>query len=191
LKKGYYTYQEAKSEVQKLDLIWQRNYFEYLVALENQGIVHRFPRNPHRYYSEEWPGWALFLGRGNKRKEENLLSFQEAKDYLKNIYIKDKTDYDRRKINGGLPRNLPIAPRKTYKTEWVSWDDFLNHTGCVKKFIPFKRLKKLVKQLELTGLHKYKKAKSEKLLPEDAPWHPDKSYANEWKGWADFLGKDI
>ncbi|MDI6603363.1 MAG: integrase repeat-containing protein, partial [Patescibacteria group bacterium] len=133
-----------------------------------------------RVYKDEWKNWYDFLG---KEKPLEFLSFEEAKEVVRNLGIKSSAEYFQKyKQVKGLPSN----PRRVYKDEWKNWRDFLGKEKSLK-FLPFEEAKKIVKTLNIMSQKEYfQRYKEGKGLPSD----PRRVYKDEWKNWRDFLGKE-
>ena len=98
---------------------------------------------------------------------------------------------------GKKPDDIPAAPDRTYKEEWVDWGDWLG-TGRVsywsRELRPFSEAREFARSL---GLHKASEwtqfCKGELpdkgTKPDDIAASPDGAYKNKgWKGWGDWLG---
>lgn len=75
------------------------------------------PSNPQKHY-DEWVSWTEFLNSSNGR----FLSFEDAKKICEENEIDNRLEYEELRKKR---RDLPSAPSKQYKDEWISWYDFL------------------------------------------------------------------
>jgi hypothetical protein len=77
------------------------------------------PRNPDEIYSEEWLGWADFLGA--------FRGFESALIVVKELELQDQLAwYDFAADESRLSAlRLPQWPRSTYCSEWKSYDHWL------------------------------------------------------------------
>src|SRR5271166_142029 len=98
------------------------------------------PWNPKRTYKGQWTGWGDFLGTGNVRTK-HFLPFAQARALARSLEFKNRRDYHK-----GRPENLPSIPTRTYKGEWISWNDFLG-TENVQPQIRRQQLLELIEEL--------------------------------------------
>jgi hypothetical protein len=77
-------------------------------------------------------GWGDFLGTGkliNRRMNEIYLSYEDAKEYVKNnLNVKTYKEWKENIKNGLIPLNIPKSPDQFYKKQnkWFGWNEFLN-----------------------------------------------------------------
>jgi len=57
--------------------------------------------------------------------------------------------------------------------------------------LDFKKARKFVSNLRLTGQKQWRKYCQSGNKPDNIPSGPDKTYKKEWKGWGDWLGTGI
>jgi superfamily II DNA or RNA helicase len=152
----------------------------------------RFPKNPDYIseYKAEWVNWKMFL-----QKKDNYLNFEEARSYVRGLKLVKQKEWREFCISDRFPLFIPKSPNKYYlKDGWVSMGDWLG-TGRVadqhKVFVLFEEVKLLVKNIGIkTQKEWFDYAKSGGNKPENIPYKPNRTYKDEWKGWADFLGKE-
>ena len=98
------------------------------------------------------------------------------------------------KRNGNIPKDIPSNPNITYKnTGWVSYSDWLGIDIVAPQninFVSFKEAKEFVKDLGLKTSMDWREYKKSGNRPSFISANPDSKYKKEWKGWADFLGKE-
>ena len=86
---------------------------------------------------------------------------------------------------------LPPCPWKTYKEQnWTDCGDFLG-TGRTykKKFLSYKKAKKIVHTLNLNSQKEWKEYSKSGERPKNIPGCPQITYKNKgWISWGDFLG---
>ena len=76
------------------------------------------PSSPNiKYKNKGWISWSDFLGSKNKsnnKKHNEMMSFEEAKEFVKKLGIKSISEWEDYCKSGNKPDNLPFNPRKTY-----------------------------------------------------------------------------
>lgn len=98
----------------------------------------RIPKRPDRTYAKEWQGWNDFLGNNNIFPciRKKFRPFDEAKDYVRTLKLKNVKEWLAYTKSGNLPDDIPKRPDYSYKItktgldkgrggEWYSWSDWL------------------------------------------------------------------
>jgi superfamily II DNA or RNA helicase len=190
----YLPFKEAKLYVKKLNL---RNFEEWNKIVSSKKLPKNIPSKPERIYSDEWNGINDWIGTESASdRKKKYLSFNQAKNVIKSFNIKSNKEWRELKLNKLIPENIPPAPEKHYSHEWISWGDFLgnlNKSSKEKRYISINDLKELIKNLKLESKDKYAlfvRSQNFKKDGYDLPSAPNVVYKMQWKGWADFLGKD-
>ena len=102
--------------------------------------------------------------------------------------------YSRSKFSDDIIIIIPSNPNITYKnTGWVSYSDWLGIDIVAPQninFVSFKEAKEFVKDLGLKTSMDWREYKKSGNRPSFISANPDSKYKKEWKGWADFLGKE-
>ena len=118
---------------------------------------------------------------------------------MKNLEVKSNNHFRQIKKQDILPKNFPLNPEKYFNDIWSEnggWAGFLgtnNKSSKVKNYISFEVLKNYLKDFKLSSKDKYAVFVREQkfvLNEHDLPSAPNTVYKSEWKGWADFLGKE-
>ena len=141
----------------------------------------KLPSSPDARYANDWRNWPEFLG-----IDENFFygTLAEAKSCAKKLGINSSGEYGKRYKEDPL---LPSNPHNTYQREWVSWYDFLDkeHRTIYPRL---DEAKKAVQARKIKSFDDYTlRYKDDPSLPAS----PQEYYKNEWKGWPDFLGKEV
>ena len=128
----------------------------------------------------------------------DYLSYQEAKEFLKNNYkINNYNDWLDLKKNENFPKNyLPLDPEKFYRDKgWKDWKDFLN---AELKTLPFSKFKKLIKTNKIKNAIEYEKFINEKYniinfqrKGWSLPTRPRYQYKNKWSSWEKLTGYHV
>ena len=88
------------------------------------------PGHPDLIYRDKgWKGWPDFLGSKRVSSFTKLMSYENAKKYVRKHRIKSSAEFKKLK----KPQLMPIVPHIYYKNKgWKSWGDFLG-TGSLKR----------------------------------------------------------
>ena len=82
------------------------------------------PYAPDQAYKNEWVSWSDWLNTtivANSKK--TFLPFQEAREFSRSLGLKSKREWIAwRKLK---PADIPAAPERIYKNDWISWPDWL------------------------------------------------------------------
>ena len=126
----------------------------------------------------------------------NWRSFEEARKYVHTLKLKGQSGWFNFAGTKHKPADIPHSPAQFYP-EWTNWGDWLG-TGTIatrlREYRSFDEAKKFVHTLKLTTFNPdwiaycQGRKKHLPLLPDDIPFNADKTYANEWLGWGDWLG---
>ncbi len=180
----FLSFEEAKKKAKEAGFAGQEDYKNRYKEITG------LPSSPNdKYEKSGWKNWNDFLGKENKierQKQENILSFSEAREKARNFGFVSSRDYEKRykKIIG-----LPSNPNDFYKNNgWKGWPDFIG-TGKENKKISlsYKMAQKKVKDHGFTSSKDYIKRYNE---VSGLPSRPDSTYSNKgWIDWDDFLGK--
>ncbi len=189
-KKIFLSYDEAKKIVHSLNYksasTWRKEAKKGMTPI-------KIPKDPADTYKKQgsWVSWGDFLG--NNKISTNLkkyLSYHDAKKEMKRLNIKNWNDFKNAKKNN-LIKNIYSSAK--YYDDWISSGDFFG-TGRVANqkinFLNFKEAKIFVKQFNLKTVTDFYKAKKEKKILNEVPYHADQHYKDKWKGWKDFLGAE-
>ncbi|HFQ5194334.1 TPA: integrase repeat-containing protein [Vibrio vulnificus] len=170
----YPNLEKTKVAAQHLDVMSVKDYQRRCCKIDPL-----LPYHPDRVYSKQWKSWLDFLGKDKLEYYPNLVTTKKAAQRLKII---SQSDYQRRYKLDPL---LPCHPNEVYAAEWTNWFDFL---GKVKSehYPNLASAKDAVLRQGITSHTGYQRYyKLDPLLP----CQPNLVYAEEWRDWADFLGK--
>jgi hypothetical protein len=87
------------------------------------------------------------------------------------------------------------VPHRVYENKgWIDWKDYLGYEkelrGVSKKqYISYLDSQIMIKENNITSCDEWNnfRRKNKKII---IPSHPERVYEDQWKGWADFLGKE-
>jgi hypothetical protein len=125
-KKKMLTYEEAQTYVQALGLKTQHEYFAWRKSGNRPETI---PSSPNTIYPE-FESWGKFLGTeriANQRKQ--YWDYEQAKDFLKPLYIKSQEHFLQLQGLGFIPTEIPKNPYAYYKKQrkWLGFPDFFSH----------------------------------------------------------------
>ncbi len=143
------------------------------------------------------PRISEYLNRGilseasSSLKDKNWLSYEDAKDWVKQKGIKSETQWRKFKTSNALPSNIPATPEEAYRTNWLGWGDFLgtDRRAPVKNMKTFSEARDFVRGLKLKDSRAWRTYIKKEDCPEDIPSNPDKFY-EEWISWMNWLGTE-
>ena len=112
-----YSFKEARRITRKHGFYTPQEFYDY----ECPG-AYGIQKNVLESYKADWKGWDDFLGvppsyQDGKSflRDKGIFTMQEYMDYLQ----KNKDDED------SVSSRLPSRPDLYYKSEWISWKDWL------------------------------------------------------------------
>jgi superfamily II DNA or RNA helicase len=113
--------EEVKKLAKELNILNEKDWREYWKKNTRPSDV---PYSPAKTYKNMgWKGWADFFDRENIIK---WLPFEEARDYVRQLNIKNSLDWANYAKSGNKPKKIPAKPRKVYKDKgWISMPDWL------------------------------------------------------------------
>ena len=186
-KMKYLSFEDAKKQIQSLDLKSSQEWKKYC---SSGNKPYNIPANPNITYKDQgWISITEFLGnKGKPRSKRKTMSFLETKKFALQRNVKSKVDWKKLTQQSNFPKERAKDLAKVYKAEWRGWNDFLN-INPKDIFLTFNEAKKYVKQLKLNSAS-WKIYCNSGQKPDNIPRSADKIYKSEWKGWANFLGKE-
>ena len=178
---------EAKKRVWELDLKSKSDWAKYI---KSPNKLKKIPNSPRTVYKEEWKGWGDFLGNKTIAPQNKLfLTYEKASELVIKLKIKTHGEWTLFKNSSTFPKhNLPKAPEIVYKDK--GWKGYPSFFGKIKvEKYSFEEAKEYISSKGIKTLkewHDYSKKDRPKFIPSN----PQRIYKDEWKGWANFLGKE-
>ncbi|NWB49869.1 VPA1269 family protein [Pseudomonas gingeri] len=169
---NYFTYNEAATIVQSLDIKTSRDYILERVKQP------RLPRKPYQHYlNKGWTTWYEFLG---TEKFKFYPSLAEAQAAMRSLDIKNYVDYRKHYQKDS---RLPRKPEEVYiNLGWTNWRVFL---GGQPIYSTLEEASKACKALGFKRRHQYITRYSEDPR---LPSNPNQFYKNKgWISWDRFL----
>ncbi len=180
----------AKQFVHKLKLKNKNDWAFYCKSGDKPADI---PTNPAKTYKNEWKSWGDWTGTGNIGPlGRKYRSFELALEFVHSLGLKSKTEWERYRKSGKLPKDIPGDPRSVYDGKgWKSWGDWTG-TGRIadqeREYRSFQDAKTFVHKLRLKKRDEWVAYCKSREKPGDIPASPAKTYKNEWIGWGDWTG---
>ena len=152
------------------------------------------PSDPDQVYKEEgWQSWGDFLGYRPGYVAGEWRSFDTARDYVRSLGLKSKSEWEEWRRSGERPPDIPSSPDRVYKDEgWLSYGDFLgysNEGNVAGEWRSFEEARDYARSLGFKSQKEWHEWIKSGERPQDVPSRPDQVYKEKgWKSWGDFLG---
>ena len=192
LDKKFYNLKKAKKTIAEMGIKSVNDWREYCKRNKPDNL----PVSPSAYYKNKgWVNWGDFFGTNrvanfNKKYRE----FEAARQFVHNLHLNSASEWRNYCKSNNKPNDIPANPNTSYKNKgWVSFGDWLG-TGRVadgkKEWINFKKSREFAHNQKLKGKEDWMRFAKTEEKPKNIPSSVNKVYKSQWKGWADFLGKD-
>jgi hypothetical protein len=122
------------------------------------------------------------------------LPFEEAREYVKSLGLKNSNEWQAFSKSGNRPSNIPSSPKQVYKDSgWIGMRNWLGtenvRRGRSSKWRPFDEARECAKGLGLKSYREWDAFSKSGNRPKDIPSHPNKVYKDSgWVNWGDWLG---
>lgn len=186
---GWADFSEAKKYAVRLNLKSSKEWREFLKS--NKNIEINLPSTADRVYAKTgWKSWGDFLGYDDKHRE--IVGLDEAKEILNEIKIKDINHWRSYTKSSSFDKRLPRDPHTYYKGRgWKGFPDFIGKVHPVQNWLPYKKARKYVANLNLRNWSEWNEYCKSGKKPKNIPNAPKSVYKNKgWTGISDFLGKE-
>lgn len=188
--RDFRSFEEARNFTRTLNLKNQADWYRYAKTdIRPKNI----PVYPSEVYSNKgWISWGDWLGTGRIASQNCIYrSFEETREFVRALGLKNNKEWRAWSKSEEKPQDIPAAPDRIYYNKgWISWGDFLgtqNIGSTIRKFREFNEVKTFARQYGFKSRKEWEKWLNGAERPNDIPSNPSKAYANEWKGWGDFL----
>ena len=182
-------FNEARAFVRSLNFKGKTEHRAWSKSSERPSDI---PSLPSRTYKTEWIGWGDWLGTFTIAPFNRVYRpFNEARDYVRSLNFKSSIEYAAWSKSTSRPHDISTVPAMTYKTEWISWGDWLGTDAIASQnrvFIPFNEARAFVRSLNFKGVKVYEDWSKSAKRPNDIPSAPGRIYKGEWISWGDWLG---
>jgi hypothetical protein len=147
-----------------------------------------FPASPDTHYSG-WSCWADFLGHSFRQPPAGQMRpFEEAREFARNLGLKNNNEWRKWSASGQRPASIPSNPERAYKSQFITWADWLGYRGMCTDPLPFEEAREYARKLNFKSVHEWEKWAYSGKRPVSIPSHPGATYKNQFEGWPDWLG---
>lgn len=189
----YRSFEEARQWARAQGL---KSNTEWLKLAAEKRIPEDIPTNVQQVYRSEWQGIADFLGNNYVATyNREYRSFALAREWARAQGLQSGTQWrEYSKQPGWLPGDIPANVSNVYRSEWISWGDFLGSGYVANQKRRYRSFDEARKWARDQGLKSYsdwtKHTKVPGWLPTDIPVDPRKTYGAAFTNIGDFLGTD-
>lgn len=187
----YRSFEEAREFTHKLGF---KNRDEWIVWSKSSERPEDIPATPERTYKGKgWASMGDWLGTGNIAPKDRVYRpFQEAREYVRNIGIKNKDEWAIWAKSNARPNDIPSLPSRTYQgSGWSGFGDWLGTDRIAnqnKIYRSFQEARAYVRSLGLSNFNEWRMWAGSDVRPKDIPSNPAKTYNKNWVGLGDWLG---
>jgi superfamily II DNA or RNA helicase len=190
--KKFRPFKEARQFVHSLNL---NNIEEWLTYAKSPHMPSDIPTYPGKPYKKNgWINWADWLGKNTFQGNSKKLTFEEAREFVRNLNLKSTKEWANYCGSGNKPSVIPNRPSAVYKDNgWQGWGDWLG-TGTIahfnKQFFSFQELKLIVQNNNIKSQSEWHNYYKNLVDKSNIPSNPQSTFKDKgWVNWADFLGK--
>ena len=194
-KNDFYTFEEAKYQVRKLNCKSVADWTEFIRINYNE---FNFPKTPNQFYKNKgWVDWGDFLGTGFiASKNRNYKSFDQAKKIVQTYKLKSQKEWIEYCKKPDFPIDIPKSPAVVYKGQgWVNMFDWLGIKSrwvSDKVLLNYSEAIEFVHKLQFKNWHDWRFYIKDENFPEFIPKQPNKFYINSgWVNWGEWLGNGM
>jgi hypothetical protein len=163
---------------------------EWYSYVKNNDLPDFIPHDPRVVYlTRGWVSWGDFLNTGKKWDNDvNYLSYNESKNQIKYLNIKNINDYRIKHKNNIIPKTIPIRPDRYFKKRgWTSWGEFLSNgkiANQFKTFVSYDIFKNIMTSNKINSHSKFKQYLKLIEREKNIPTNPNITYKNSgWISW--------
>lgn len=125
--------------------------------------------------------------------ESRWWPFEKARDYVRNLNLKNQLDWVNYYKSGEKPREIPASPKTVYGDQFIGYGDWLG-TNVIsnrvknKQFWSFEKAREYIHGLDLKDIYAWYEYTKSGEKPIEIPTDPAKAYSEKFKGYGDWLG---
>jgi superfamily II DNA or RNA helicase len=189
-KRTFQSFEEARAYVQNLKL---NDVAEWKTWAKSAARPNDIPRHPDVIYKNKgWSGISDWLGTNIFTKNRTYRSFKEARAYVRQFGLQNKSEWETWAKSGARPDDIPANPGVIYKNKgWNGIRHWLDVSvfGKSHTFRNFEEARAYVQSLKLKNYTEWKAWTKSGARPDDIPANPDIIYKDKgWNGISDWLG---
>lgn len=126
----------------------------------------------------------------DKKLRRNWRPFEEARDFARDLKLKDTIEWRKWSQTNVRPNNIPTSPDRVYKNEgWIDWADWLGTRYRRGKWRSFEEARLFARSLGLQNQVDWNQWAKSELRPSTIPSTPQRIYKDKgWLSWGDWLG---
>lgn len=183
--KEYRDFNAARNYVRSLGIKSTTEWFKYCKSDEKPIDIPADPRSVYKNMGfvniGDWLGTGTIAAHLKQYRDFNL-----ARNYVNSLGIKSTSEWFKYCKSDKKPEDIPANPSGVYKNK-----GFLNMADWLGvKLISFKDAKKHIIEQNIKSKREFKQYARSSKNTNNIPICPDAVFKSEWKGWADFLGKE-
>jgi superfamily II DNA or RNA helicase len=140
-----------------------------------------------------------FFELNGKIWNRDFLSFEEAREYVHSLGLKNQTEWFEYATSKDRHPNIPSTPAKVYKDKWINTADWLGNGyesmfEISDKHLSYKDAKKYIKKYKFKSHNEYKNFIIQNkidFLPKAPKTKSSWINSGEWKGYSDYFGTEV
>ena len=189
----FVTYEEACAWARQLGIdnyeTWRKFAKLRFKKGEKKGLLIRgrmIPAAPFRVYPE--CSARTFLGH-----EKHRYTYEQVREYARQLHASGKVNSQEewiKWVTENQPKHIPQRPHRAFVKEWTGWVDFLGKKPETK--LTYSQVKAYAQSKRFRVSSEWKQhVRSMRPQPNGRrlyPIRPERTFADEWEGWATFLG---
>ena len=138
---------------------------------------------------------SIELKAWNKLAKLSWMPFEEAREFVRKLGLKNRDEFSEYHTNGKLPSDIPYHPEREYKNSgWLGTGDWLGTNTIaahLREYRTFEDARNFVRALKLKSRTDWDKYCLTGAKPVDIPVAIDAVYKEKWISLGDFLGTNI
>ena len=185
-------FEEAREWVRGQEL---NSFGEWRAFCKTDNMLSDIPSSPNKTYKDSgWVSWGDWLGTGTISPHlRKFRPFEEARAYVRNLHLKNSTEWNQFRKSVKLPQDIPANPNTIYENKgWISLGDWLG-SGTIAsrliKFRTFSEAREFARGQKFKSIAEWQDFSKSDRRPSDIPAGPSRTYKDKgWDGWSDWLG---
>jgi hypothetical protein len=122
------------------------------------------------------------------------LSFEESRKFVHSLKLKNNYEWKVYCKSCKKPKNIPSSPNIVYKNKgWIGIPDWLgngNMSNMSRSYLTYDECSKFAQKNNITKQTEWENFSKSGDRRKNIPSHPQRTYAEQWKGWGSFLRTD-